>query len=479
MNRRWQQWVGYCYLAIVSIPLLIHAYTGTFIRFIADDYCSTAIARTAGLLGGTVQWYLTWSGRFSANFLDSLVGTIGPGITRFTTPLVLVLWFLALAAAVRQTLPAGRNPNKFLIMGLIASLLLFCTLEISPNAAQSLYWEQGMHSVIPPLIFACAYFGLLLYKLKTAASVKASVALVLLSGFMTFLAGGFSETFVTLQTTLLMILIIFGFTFDPGQFKKKLLWFSLAGLLGSMLAMIIVIAAPGNQFRQATYPPPPGFLDLIRMTVENSLRFLVDIFISKRHLLTSAVLFAVFLMLGAGFLAEARIPFPTILRRRLTIPFLIVAAAAVQLSCFAPAAYGTSAPPPSRTLILPVFAFVGTVALIGFLIGQYAAEKGQNRNPKWSLALSIGFAVVIGAMMILTVSWNSYKTIKLEAVLHTYSENWDRLDQTLREAKSRGMDSVSIDPIQNGIGLTDIGPDPSMWVNQCFRNYYGLTVTTK
>jgi hypothetical protein len=93
--------------------------------------------------------------------------------------------------------------------------------------------------------------------------------------------------------------------------------------------------------------------------------------------------------------------------------------------------------------------------------------------------MSVGSAVVIGCMMVVTVSWNSYKTIKVETVLRAYSENWDRLDQNLREAKSQGMDSVSIDPIQNGIGLTDIGPDPDMWVNQCYKNYYGLTVTTK
>jgi hypothetical protein len=479
MNRRWQQWIGLCFFVILSIPLLIHAYTGIFIRFIADDFCSSAIARSVGILGGTVQWYLTWSGRYSANFLDSLVGTIGPGITSYTTPVVLALWFLALAAAVWQWLPAGSRANKFLIMGLISSLLLFCTLEISPNAAQSLYWEQGMHSVIPPLIFACGYFGLLLYKLKTAPSAKASAALVLLSGAIAFIAGGFSETFVTLQTTLLIILIIFGFTFDPEQFKKKMLWFSVAGLLGSVLAMIIVIAAPGNQFRQATYPPPPGFLDLTGMTVENSLRFLVDIFISKRHLLTSAVLFGLCWLLGAGFLAGARLPFPTILRRRLTIPFFVVAAAAILLSCFAPAAYGTSDTLPARTLIIPVFAFVCTVGLFGWLIGQYAAEKVQVRNPRFTLALSVGSAAVIGCLMVVAVSWNSYKTIKVEAVLRAYSENWDRLDQNLREAKSQGMDSVSIDPIQNGIGLTDIGPDPDMWVNQCFKNYYGLTVTTK
>ena len=189
MSRRWQQWIGYGSLVILSIPLLIHAYTGTFIRFIADDYCSTAFARAGGLFGGAIQWYLTWSGRFSANFLDSLVGTIGPGITSYTTPLVLTLWFLALAAAVGNALPAGGNSNKFLITGVSTLLLLFCTLEMSPNTAQSLYWEQGMHSVVPPLIFASAYFGLLLYKLKSSPSSRISALLVLLSAVMTFVAG--------------------------------------------------------------------------------------------------------------------------------------------------------------------------------------------------------------------------------------------------------------------------------------------------
>jgi hypothetical protein len=218
---------------------------------------------------------------------------------------------------------------------------------------------------------------------------------------------------------------------------------------------------------------------LIRITVNNSLRFLVDIVISKRHLLTAAVLFDVFAMLGSGFLGDNGVPFPAVLRRRWMLPFLLLAAAAIQLSCFAPAAYGTSEAPPDRTLIIPAFALVCMLALFGYFTGMYAGETIRIRTPKFPLALSVGSVAVIGCMMILTVAWNSYKTIKLEAVLRTYSENWDRVDQIIRDAKTRGLDSASIDPLQNGIGLTDIGPDPAMWVNQCFHEYYGITVTTK
>ena len=62
-------------------PLVIHIYLGSYSRFIADDFCSSAIARSQGIFRGTFYWYINWNGRFSANFLDSLFGYLGPAAT--------------------------------------------------------------------------------------------------------------------------------------------------------------------------------------------------------------------------------------------------------------------------------------------------------------------------------------------------------------------------------------------------------------
>ena len=56
-------------LGLFCAPLVTHIYLGSYSRFIADDFCSAAIARSRGIIRGAHFWYLVWNGRFSANFL--------------------------------------------------------------------------------------------------------------------------------------------------------------------------------------------------------------------------------------------------------------------------------------------------------------------------------------------------------------------------------------------------------------------------
>jgi hypothetical protein len=139
-------------LALFCAPLAIHVYLGSYSRFIADDFCSSAVARSQGIFRGSLYWYLNWNGRYSANFLDSLFGYLGPAATPFTTALVITAWLIVLAIAVGQI--------KLLESWIVAAMILFVTLHVIPQVGQSLYWGQGMRSVVPPLILGTGYLAL-------------------------------------------------------------------------------------------------------------------------------------------------------------------------------------------------------------------------------------------------------------------------------------------------------------------------------
>src|SRR5512142_2120663 len=92
---------GAALIAIASTAVLgMHAYLGTYSRFMADDYCSASESLRLGILRAAWFWYRTWTGRYSANVLDATFGALGPGVTPVVTALVLALWLAALFAAI-------------------------------------------------------------------------------------------------------------------------------------------------------------------------------------------------------------------------------------------------------------------------------------------------------------------------------------------------------------------------------------------
>jgi hypothetical protein len=478
MNYRWKQAIGYGFWCLFCIPLLLHLYAISFIRYIADDYCSAVIARTYGLFGGTVNWYLTWSGRFSANFLDSLAGKIGPASPFIGAALALILWLSALVMVLFQLPPSARKALGLPAAGIIPILLLFGAFEMSPNIAQSLYWSQGMHSVVPPLILATVLAGLLIRRSRGPESRLRNTAYALGAAVLTFLAGGFSETYVAVQTVLLILLIGLGLALDPAVFRKRLAVMSTAGLAGSLVALALVVLAPGNHARQIYYPPPPGIADLSRLSILGTLQFLENILISKRHLLTAAILFSLSLMMGSGFFSQERLPIPESLRKRRAVILLPAAALAVQVSCFVPAAYGTSAAPPARTMIIPAFALAASILLLGFLLGQWIPGRVAVPPSRAARTILLLLGAGIGCLAVVDVSWNAYRTIGVARAMQAYALGWDEMNRSLQAAQAQGETSASVPAIQNGIGLDDIGGDPNTWVNQCASEYFNLTVTT-
>jgi hypothetical protein len=68
---------------ILTLTLAAHAYIGFFSRYVADDYCTAATVRTAGLLLTQKHFYVSWSGRFSFTLKVSLVELLGTRVVPY------------------------------------------------------------------------------------------------------------------------------------------------------------------------------------------------------------------------------------------------------------------------------------------------------------------------------------------------------------------------------------------------------------
>ena len=449
-------------LALFCAPLLIHAYLGSYSRFIADDFCSSAVARSQGIFRGSLYWYINWNGRFSANLLDSLFGYIGPAATPFATGLVITAWLVVLAIAVDQI---KREAQSWIV----AAMVLFAVLYVIPTVGQSLYWGQGMRSVVPPLILGTAYVALIAKRSKSTD--RAGLLLLITAGLLTFIAVGFAETYFAVQTTAIVFALVIPAVFKiyaPANTRNYFLLL-IAGLAGSLAGGLLMFVAPGNKFRQNPFPPPPAIPELLRISLRGMREFfeLVVLAPGKWYIWVGLIL------CGFIFGLQARQPRERSGRRDVwTLVWLPIVAFVLLLACWVPMAWATSLTLGYRTFIIPAYVLVCLVTCWAYIAGQVCRSAFVSFAPRAvALPLIILLAFGILAANISREMWRQ------RPLFIGYARRWDERDQIIRRAKSQSLPYAVVPEQHNWAALDEVEVDPkNTWLTKCMSDYYGIKV---
>jgi hypothetical protein len=365
-----------------------------------------------------------------------------------------------------------RIPAAFLI----ASIFLFVFLESLPNVGQVLYWQTGMLTYLAPLIGLSVVFGMLarLARRQDSPSRQALVGWSVAIGAITFVAGGFSGTFAALQVTFFTLAVIMSAARLSARRRQILLPPLIAGLLGALLAMALVVAAPGNARREAYFPPHPAALDVIRTSIVRSLGLMY--YWTSEH--TISVLIAlvfpaliVILLYPVSPESDRPLKETSIDRWLLAIPFL---ALLLCVSCFAPSTWGMSMRPPDRALSIPIFVLLCAAfawsALIGWLGRQIAPGLVPLRRSTMIVVGSIALALLLlGPIQTAVVVGSS-----TAPPMRQYAEQWDQRDQQLRSIAQAGGTAAKVDWMGSVVGLVEVLREKDGETNQCVAAYYGL-----
>ena len=461
-------------LALFCAPLVIHIYLGSYSRFIADDFCSSAVARSQGIFRGSLYWYINWNGRFSANFLDSLFGYLGPAATPFATGLVVTAWFIVLAIAVGQTLPSvEKREAQRLASWIIAAMVLFATLHVIPLVGQSLYWGQGMRSVVPPLILGTAYIALIAKRGKSTD--RAGLFWLIMAGLLTFIAVGFAETYFAVQTAAIVFALVIPTVFKRYAPANRRNYFLLliAGLVGSLAGGLLMFVAPGNKFRQSAFPPPPALPELLSISLRGLREFfeLVVLAPGKWPIWVGLII--------CGFIFGLQVfqPREGSGRRDVwTLVWLPVVAFVLLLACWVPMAWGTSLTLAYRTFIIPAYVLVCLLTCWAYIAGRVcrsAYVSFTHRIPVVATALPL---IVLLAFGILAANI-SREMWQLRSLFTGYARRWDEREQMIQRAKSQGLPYAVVLRQHNWGALEEIAVDPKItWLTKCVRDYYGINV---
>ena len=467
-NKHWD------YLAILglflpaSLVIGFYMYMGIFNRLLADDYCSIYYARRLGLLRSIWYWYITWHGGFSVSAADWFLSFVGPGVLPFMAIITLSAWIsIAVFIWRRVFFPGDFTKESLFYSLLLGVILVFATLVISPEITQSFFWWGGARGYFLPLIFATLY--LLIYLIFISSGWRpwqltiwyfASFALV-------FFVGGFAEVFTPVQLVIFAVVIFWVWTVQKSTPKNATFRFLLAGLIGALLSLVVMMSAPGNSLRREYFPDPPGLFTILSISMNGYIIFLKYIFGS--FALVSCVIGSLLAAIWAGITScsDSRL-----MPQKLWWAFVaLIIGFILAFGCFPAAAYGLSEFPPARTQIIPSYLLMVGVMVGGFMFGYWLGIHGY-KSDKMRVIL-----LIFASAFILISSWNETQfLVSIHQDHVSFAQKWDRVDAKIKSAGLSGADDVYIPSMENWAGLEYPKNRAKFWVNICFSQYYGIKV---
>jgi hypothetical protein len=461
-------------LGSTGIALLGFIYTGSFMRYLGDDYCYGGMLTKYGFWGSINHSYLNpgpfHGNRYSLTVFSELFGLFPPQMNGVLPGLVILLWVLSLALLFQNLRTSLFKSLSKLETWLIASLLVFFTLFTATDLPDSIYWRSGMLPYGAPIVtglflFAGIQKGM---QFSNISWMRAGILFLL-----AFLSGGFSETATAIQFTVLIIWLFNQSTQQQTdrphrQTHQKLI---LAALAGTVLAMFLLYISPATRSKLSEI----SFLERSIQAAGMSARHALDYLLGSLRGQPIPLLLVIISTFSLALLTSPRSKsqpqkIAPILGRLLFlggICFLLISAN------MGPYAFARYVYPNERALLPAHFILILTLAFAGWLLGRYSIQflfSGQ----KISKAILL-IALLLQCGVYLYGLRAASQTFPEASVYQTWSSQWDLRDERIRTAISSGASEIEVEQIQSPLpGGGELKPSPRFWYNGCAAKYYGI-----
>lgn len=412
-------------IVLIAVALYFIIPTSFSVRYWVDDFCSAALLVRTNFWNTQISTWNGWTGRFSATFFTSFFELIGPRIVQLLPLLLLGFLMVSLKCFYK-------------ISKILPLLFIFLSLVNAPNIIQSFYWQTGSLNYLASFIFLNIFLGLVVFPSK---KVNIFLPTVLL-----FIAGGFSEAYALAQLVLLFFVLI-AVKVTNFSMKTDRVRIVIFGIVGAILALGIILLAPGNAVRATTVTKPESLWFVINSTLLGTKWYLL------RMLSIKPFIYSLFFLFTAVLVLVRRVTLK--IHDSISLGILsIFAAVFATMTVIGSGFYSMSIFPPERTLFIAIY-----MIMICFIMFSLSVASLVKPNSKliWVVAI---LNLITSFLLIKSVitDWSGvYKEVK------TYAVDWDATEKNLPLLKN-------ITPV----GGLDSFTDNKGWVLGCIKNYYGL-----
>ena len=462
--------------AVLILTVSLYASLGQYARYAADDYTLSNNLHARGYLAEQVWEYLHWTGRFAYIALVDAALSLHEGFVHLLPGLIIVIWVVAIAAAVKMLVP---TVSRVACVGLSAGIV-FTTLHITPSPFLSVYWTAGSLEYTAPLVLGTVLIALL------ASRRQAGRLRIVAAGMIAFVAGGFNEAYAFCQLVGLVCMLL-AMIVKPWPDWRRSRSVLVSSLVGSVLSAIVLAAAPGNYARfnviTGIIGTRPSLKQLPGVTIGFAWQFFNQVFVAHWGALLAVGGLAALIAMRTPSLSR------TNPRRGLLQVLYVVGAAVVAIvGSFAPTAYVEARIAPIYGQIVPVFIGIGAVTVVAWACGRYIQAlferlaDGSKASPMWrSIAPATASVALCG--LIATVPIHTATSIwDSTGALNAYATTKDAQAALARAAGAAGQASVAVPSTSTGASLgvfshpsyEEMLPDPKWWINVGEATYYGV-----
>ncbi len=467
-------------LILLIIALASIAWLSSFTRLYADDFCVGSDAQQLNPLSFFQKWYSTWTGRFSYIILAGMLSLGGDRLAALLPALSLVIWLLALSWAFLPILRRFGVGESFLPSITLGAFVLLILFNSTPNLFQSFFWRDGLINYTFPLIGLTIIVG---YLLRSLLDAKSSTGLLIGVFLISFISGGFSEVFAVMQVTIYGILTLIVLITRKPITRKLILPDLFSSLAGGVLALFVVLLAPGNVVRQSQLVAHPDFLRLLTFSFRNALYIAAKFFIQTPGWAILAMIASIWAGLkifqrdsvdqlhyqpGSPVIEHSHLVKSLILV--LLTTFIIIVAACV------PVVYMLNAYPDDRTILLPLFVLIIAVMLSMILLTKILAQQRFMRNILMKSTTNRWLTIAILSAVLIAAGVQVSNAVRDLPDYQNYTVAWEARDQELRRQAGKSAQEVTVPGLASRFGLSDLRVEDDFWVNRCMADYYQIPV---
>jgi len=452
--KRWEDFLFIFGNIVISIPNLFYVLRGFHTRYWADDYCFSGILRQYGFFRGLALFYFSISNRFSAFILNSGLELFGDFFIKLVIPISLLGFLIFLFLFIYKISTLIHIPLTISASFFLAQSLFFFMMFQAPNLDQSVYWRSGMVHYFFPLILFMIIWRHVFIGSRLVNNFWLTCFLFLLS----FFSAGLSESYAALQAGVSLLTL-------PVLFVRRSIvnhhgiTRTTAVITGTLCAMIMMVASPGNQMRLDSFQPAPDLLMLIRLSFAFGLDFIV---LSIKGLwLPTLVSFSTAIFFGLLVPINRKYSIISILM----IP--VVTYLWVVCIC-APTAYGMMAYPENRVLMLARFILVVGILIMGIAIGCVIKQRWQLSMKVKNLSSAFFLLLILYPLRSLPIQWNNF--------IHSgaRASAWDSRHTWIREKILGGEQHLIVNALDSFSEIAEMRENPDFWVNECAAQFYGV-----
>lgn len=418
-------------LALISVGFYFIFTTSPYVRYWVDDFCSSALLSNTGFWQTQATLWNTWSGRFSATFSIALFELIDPWVVQVLPVAILAFVLLSLKQFYRTSI-------------ILSVLFVILVLVNAPNIIQTFYWQTGSLNYFIPFIFLNVFLGLLVFPPKR---INIFVPAVLL-----LIAGGFSEAYAVAQPLLLAVtlLVIRLINFQKKEEKLKIV---IAGLIGAVLAIGLVLLAPGNEVRSANVTHPESLFFVVKSTLLGTKWYLLRMLSVKPFIYSLFMLFTTVLLLGRRIDLKAR---DLLLLGTASIFSAILITAGV----FGSGYYSMASPPPERALFVAIYMILVCFVVFSF---SFATLVKPNTKLIWVVVV-INLVASFLLIKSMVLHWDSVRS-----EIQNYAVEFAKVEPALLNDFDKSELAIkNIKPVGGLDSFTDNGG----WVGWCLASHY-------